>query len=108
MSNLLFRVKPDVLLWKISLTISILQEDIVANGTSDLLIKKNEPPFNGTCFVDRNKGYALETYFIIKCIDWVDIDGFIAKYEYFGMFVKYIIKLHFSLKFYFLIMKLLM
>lgn len=88
-SNLLFKLKPDILLWKISLTISSLQDDILSNGTSDLLIKKNEPPLNGTCFVDKNKGYALETYFLIKCLDWIDIDGFIARYEYFGsIFIK--------------------
>lgn len=86
-SNKIFKLMPDILLWKISFTITSLQNGILSNGTSDLLIKINELPYNGKCSVDKNKGYALETYFLIKCINWLDNDGYIVKYEYFGWYI---------------------
>ena len=50
-----------------------------------MLLKINQKAFNGTCDVDLQSGYALYTYFIIKCIDWIDIDGYIRRYEFFGI-----------------------
>lgn len=71
--------------WKVNFTITILTLDSqYASSTQFMTFKINEPPYNGTCSIDLNRGYALVTYFFINCIDWDDIDGFIVRYEYFG------------------------
>lgn len=56
----------------------------LVNGSTNMLLKINIAPFNGTCWVDLPRGYAMITYFTITCKNWVDIDGYIVRYEYFG------------------------
>lgn len=64
---------------------SYLKIDLNTNSsTLSILFRKNTRPFNGTCQVDSNKGFAFHTYFRITCQDWTDLDGLIIRYEYFG------------------------
>lgn len=71
--------------WRLDLKISVLTiQNFSVNGTQSLILKINEPPYNGTCSVDLYQGYALYSYFYIKCINWADDDGYVARYEYFG------------------------
>lgn len=53
-------------------------------GSTSIFLKINQKPFNGTCTVSPLVGFAMLTYFTITCKNWVDIDGYILRYEYFG------------------------
>ena len=44
----------------------------------------NQLPQKGSCSVDTYNGTSLSTTFDIKCVDWIDPDGAIERYEYFG------------------------
>ncbi len=61
-----------------------ITNDMITNGTSSLILKINQPPYNGICLLDNLEGTALQTYFTIKCSNWVDADGFITSYEFYG------------------------
>ncbi len=52
---------------------------------SSLILKKNQLPTNGICFVDKTNGTSLRTWFKIICSGWIDLDGQIDKYEYMGL-----------------------
>ena len=47
----------------------------------------NQLPRNGFCDVDLYNGTSLSTTFNIKCLDWIDPDGFIERYEYMGKYL---------------------
>lgn len=55
-------------------------------GTNTIILKTNQNPYNGTCFVDPLRGRALETIFTIECTDWIDDDGYIIFYRFIGSF----------------------
>lgn len=76
---------PNVLYFRVDFTVNL--ESLAgykSNGSSSIFLKINQPPTNGSCFIDLASGYAMLTYFSIECVDWVDVDGFITRYEYFG------------------------
>ena len=56
------------------------------SGLGQIILKTNQAPYNGSCFYVGNQttGYALETYFTVNCTEWIDDDGFIVGYEFFG------------------------
>ena len=39
-------------------------------------------PENGNCVIDLNQGIADVTRFTITCSNWIDVDGFIAMFQY--------------------------
>ena len=53
---------------------------------SSLILKINQLPTNGYCYVAKTNGTSLTTYFDIECTNWIDPDGQIVKYEYMGIF----------------------
>ena len=67
-------------LWRIELAITI---DNVHVGYSFINIKVDSLPYGGKCSADIDSGVALNTYFIINCMNWNDLDGTIAKYEFY-------------------------
>ena len=71
------------LYWKIELEISL---NSGATGVSAIYLKKNQLPDYGNCSVDPHGGLAFDSYFYISCYDWVDVDGYISRYEYFGKY----------------------
>lgn len=54
--------------------------------SANLILQTNQKPYNGSCSVNLNTGYALDTNFIITCINWADLDGIVTKYEFFASF----------------------
>lgn len=67
--------------WKVTLSVIV---DMNKVGESSLIFNVNSKPFGGTCSVNSNNGYALTSYFTIKCLNWQDSDGEIMRYEYQG------------------------
>ena len=53
-------------------------------GSSSLIIRVNNLPYGGYCLFKINYGVSLETYFEISCLDWLDSDGYIERYEFYG------------------------
>ena len=66
--------------WKVDLWINNA-------GRSSLIFKINETPKNGFCAIDKYNGTSMDTYFQIICSNWIDLDGKITRYEYFGKFI---------------------
>ena len=58
-----------------------------ATGYSVSYLKINQPPYGGTCSVNKYSGTALSTYFMIMCSGWMDIDGYINNYEYYRKYL---------------------
>lgn len=85
MNNKILKVYPRILYWRIQLTLTALLDGEVVNGTSIINLKVNQAPLNGSCTVDKTYGFALDTYFYINCSNWVDVDGIIVRYEFFGI-----------------------
>ena len=78
--------------WRVDLSIN----NQFTTGKATLILKKNLLPTDGDCFVDKTSGTSLLTWFTIKCTHWIDPDGFISTYEYFGNFLKISLKLNYS------------
>lgn len=70
--------------WKIELLIETIVNNVKTNGSNELILKTNQLPYNGTCLLSNLTGYALDTYFIINCTEWIDDDGYIILYEFYG------------------------
>lgn len=82
-----FDLYPSVIYWRVDFEIKALGlNNLFANGTGSMNLKINEKPFNGSCKINSTSGYTLIDYFLIECSDWIDNDGYIARYEYFGKF----------------------
>ena len=71
------------LYWKIQLEVSI---NLATIGISSIYLKKNQLPDYGDCSVDPLGGLAFDSYFYISCNDWVDLDGYISRFEYYGKY----------------------
>ena len=67
--------------WKVNLVIVVNGEK---NGSTSVIFKLNKLPRDGSCSVNLVNGTAMLTYFTVYCKDWIDDDGFVKKYEYFG------------------------
>ena len=84
-SSVLFNDFSKITYWKIELTVFTTTPDqVTENGTSSLILKINQTPYNGTCFLSNSNGIAFQTYFKINCSDWTDSDGYITSYEFYG------------------------
>ncbi|CAF0985088.1 unnamed protein product [Brachionus calyciflorus] len=70
---------------KIELTTTITSLGYSKSSKNISLFKKNSKPFGGECIMDKYNGTSLETNFTITCNQWTDSDGFIARYEYYGL-----------------------
>jgi hypothetical protein len=70
--------------FRVLLTISTITNNVVANSTTSMILKKDSAPANGRCSVNTTTGYAMVTDFSIKCSNWTSDDGMIVQYEYYG------------------------
>lgn len=86
-SSLLFQKYTNTTYWKVLLIVETITNGFLLNGTSELIFKTNQLPFNGTCNINNQTGLALETYFKINCFDWIDIDGFIVSYAFYATYL---------------------
>ena len=84
LSSSLFLSNPMVLFWKVEFK-AVVSQGVF--GTSSIILKTNKLPFNGSCFVDKLVGVSLSDYFNIRCENWVDSDGTIQTYEFFGNYI---------------------
>ena len=83
----LFENFKSVELWRVQLDITV---DNARVGSSFITLKPNSLPYGGKCSADFDSGIALDTYFIINCKDWTDLDGTIARYEFYRKFFFYL------------------
>lgn len=77
----LFDTYPSMVFWRINYQIENSQSK---KGLASLVLIKNQPPQNGVCSISPNNGISLQTPFLIECVNWIDLDGSIIRYEYFG------------------------
>ena len=71
--------------WRIYFdTIANYKDSETVIGSNFINFKVNQKPFNGTCTIDSPKGFAFYTLFRIECLNWLDSDGYISRYEYFS------------------------
>ncbi|RNA05799.1 polycystic kidney disease 1-like 2 [Brachionus plicatilis] len=70
--------------WRINFDITIFNEyNQTVTGSTVINLRVNHKPFNGKCQIDCRNGTAYYTVFKIECLDWLDSDGYITRYEYF-------------------------
>jgi len=75
-----------VVYWKVQMTITILtysHENLT--GMASILFQVNIPPTNGKCDVKPKYG-SVNDRFRIYCTNWLDNDGQVASYSYYGNF----------------------
>ena len=81
----LFANYSNVLFWKVDFYVSTVDTlNQVNTGMGSLTLLVNNLPYGGYCYVDKYNGTSLSTLFNVKCVNWLDKDGFVAHYEYFG------------------------
>jgi REJ domain len=81
----LFLSEPTVKKWKIDFTVYTSSfYGGTATGRSSIIVGINELPINGSCTISPTTGIAASTIFTITCTKWVDPDGNIVRYEYWG------------------------
>ena len=81
----LFENYTNALYWKVDFNVSKVNTlNQISTGMASLILKKNLLPQGGSCSVDIYNGTSLSTYFTIQCINWIDLDGVVQNYEYFG------------------------
>lgn len=77
----MFQNYPTALFWKVELIVNKNQQ---LNGVSSLTLLVNQLPKSGFCQVDQYFGVSLSTIFNISCFNFIDPDGVVARYEFFG------------------------
>jgi len=85
-SSLLFQKYSNITYWKIELSVIYYFNGTKFKGIDEIIFKVNELPVNGTCQAYNHTGIAFETNFLISCVDWVDPDGIIYSYDFYGNF----------------------
>jgi len=84
-SSLLFHAYENTTYWKVMLLTDTIIGNQKKSGTGVIILKTNETPYNGSCIITTNTtGYALESNFTVFCYDWMDSDGYITSYEFYG------------------------
>jgi hypothetical protein len=68
--------------WKLQVVLSV---NNIFEGTSSMIYKINSLPRDGHCNVTLNNGTSLDTFFYIICMNWIDLDGNITNYEFYGI-----------------------
>ncbi len=78
----LFDLDKSIFFWKVVYTVNVINKE--TTNSAPLVFKMNQLPTKGSCSVDLDEGTELETYFTISCQNWLDLDGDIDVYEYYG------------------------
>lgn len=83
--NDLFLEDPSILFWKFEVTMTTISRTRgITTGKSSIIVKLNEVPKYGNCNINQTIGVPSETVFSIECLNWIDNDGYIKKYSFFG------------------------
>ncbi len=59
------------------------------SGKSSILFSVNFPPRSGKCTVNPENG-TTQTIFNIKCTNWIDSEGSVFKFAFYGKFFFFI------------------
>ena len=78
----LFMANPKQVLWKIELNVFIISRNV--SGYSSIIMQVNFPPMSGSCNINPILG-TTNTLFTINCFDWIDPDGFLVSFSYYGI-----------------------
>ena len=70
-----------IIYWKIELEVRISSRNV--SGKSAIMFRVNFPPRYGHCTVNPELG-STKTQFIVKCPDWIDLDGSLVNFAYYG------------------------
>ena len=72
--------------WKIELKIYLVLSELESlTGSTSTIFYVNFPPKNGMCDINPTNGTTNMT-FHINCYNWVDLEGSVALYSYFGYY----------------------
>ena len=77
----LFRDFDYQIIWKIELVVYSPSQN--SSGSSSMIFYVNFPPRNGSCKINPRNG-TTNTLFEINCYGWIDLDGSVASYSYYG------------------------
>ena len=87
LTSALFQNMSEALYWRVDFRIrkvSSTHPNSSSTGLASLYLVVNLLPKNGQCFVNNYTGMSLHTWFKIECVNWVDSDGFVANFQFFG------------------------
>jgi hypothetical protein len=76
---------PSIIIWKIELEVKINNQNL--SGKSSMLFFVNFSPRHGYCAVNPENG-TTKTIFGIKCENWIDKEGSVFNFAYYGKFKK--------------------
>ena len=77
-------------IWKIEL--EVLVESLVKPASfvsSSIIVYVNQPPYRGSCTCYPNNGTS-NTLYTLNCDGWLDSDGSVAKYSFYGREKQYL------------------
>jgi hypothetical protein len=77
-----FMKNPKQVIWMIKLNVYISSRNV--SGSFSIVLYVNFPPMSGTCNVNPIS-FTTSTFFTIHCFDWIDQDGFVVSYAYYGI-----------------------
>jgi hypothetical protein len=78
-----------IIIWKIELELHISSRNV--SGKSSMLFFVNYPPRTGYCTVNPKNG-TTQTLFGIKCANWIDTEGSVFNFAFYGKFTFFEIK----------------
>ena len=82
----IFRDHPSIIIWKIELEAHISSRNV--SGKSSMFFFVNFPPRQGYCNVNPENGTTL-TRFLIKCSDWIDTEGSVSNFAFYGKLIPF-------------------
>ena len=72
------------IIWKVDLNLDVkTYDDERLTSTTSLLFYVNFSPKNGTCNLN-SKNATTNEIFLFSCMNWIDPDGSVASYAYYG------------------------
>ena len=70
------------IIWKIELNVFVPNKNVT--GSTSILFYVNYPPRSGSCTLNPTIG-TTNTIFSISCLNWIDSDGNVHSYFYYGI-----------------------
>ena len=89
----IFRDHSSIIIWKIELVVRISSRNV--SGKSSMLFSVNYPPRFGNCTVNPENG-TTQTLFGFKCANWIDSEGSVFNFVFYGKRFFFNIKLQYS------------
>ena len=77
----IFRDHSSIIIWKIELEFHISSRNV--SGKSSISFFINFPPQFGNCTVNPENG-STKTLFGIKCANWIDTEGRVFNFAFYG------------------------